>query len=111
MMKGIKPGDAVYLVGWGKGTVETVAKVGQKFFYLETSRARSSRFHLDSGCMDKGHPRIGRCWKSQDAFEAEERRDAAWVAVSLWFRSNYRRPDAVTEADIRVIAKIIGVEL
>jgi hypothetical protein len=111
MMRGIKAGDAVYLVERGKGTVEKVAKVGRKFFTLETQWARNSRFRLDNGYVDSGYTRTSRCWRSQEEYEASERQDAAWEKISQWFRNRRWRPNELNEAQMREIAKVIGVEL
>lgn len=102
-------GQTLWLVPasrWGKPHAVTVTKVGRKWAELGD---RETRVNAETLYQDGGqYMSPGRCYVSQDAYEAERNADAAWNALKQAIQY-IGRPPSVAAHHIAHAAQLLGV--
>jgi hypothetical protein len=103
-------GQTVYVAGISKrdgpGKIATVARIGNKWVYLDTPGYVSERFNLATGWMDgRGYTSTRRVWPSREAWETAVSTDEEWNRLKV--RITYKAPEGVTLADIRQAARLL----
>ena len=108
-------GDELFLVDHigravRKGPV-IVTKVGRKWASIvdkADARFERPRINLDNWICDGGnYTSPGRCYASQEEYEAEQRLSLGWNELQKRMRDQWSRPPHITIEDIATMSRIL----
>ncbi len=109
---GLKVGQKLYYVpnrnGIGRESEAEITKIGRKWATCGRWETKIDIVTLEAD--GAGYSSPGRAYLSEENYRTKIRMSSMWDTVSIMIRNQYRRPDHITECDMKTIIGILERE-